>query len=128
MKPYIVIILIVVAVLIWIFMANKVENFHTYFGYFKNHCESCNWRSPESCYKCTNCGLCEKEDGTVICTEGSSDGPFFSNDCVRYIYGSSQFYYPYSYIYPISKTKTFFPKNEPSIRHQYKWVNHLPNN
>src|SRR5689334_23342571 len=97
-----------------------VEGFMTYFGFYKQYCASCNWRSPESCLKCTNCGICVK-DGQSKCISGSSDGPFFSENCDSYQYGTSDYYAPGSSYYPVALTKTFWPNAKPSVRVQYRW-------
>lgn len=101
-----------------------VEGFHTYYSYFKQYCPSVSMRSRESCAKCQNGGWCEK-NGRGRCISGSSDGPFFSEDCDKYTYADTNVYYPNSSYYPVALTKTFFPKSEKSIRSQYRW-NKLP--
>jgi len=101
-----------------------VEGFHTYYGYFKQYCPSCHFRTKESCLKCQNCGLCTK-NGKTTCVPGSSDGSWFSENCDEWQYGTSDFYYPNSSIYPVALTKHFWPNAKPSIRSQYRW-NKLP--
>jgi len=101
-----------------------VEGFMTYYGYFKQYCGSCDQRSKESCLKCQNCGLCNK-GGKLSCVQGGMDGPWFSEDCDSYQYGTSQFFYPNSSIYPVSLEKRFFPKAQTSVRVTYRW-NKLP--
>jgi hypothetical protein len=124
---WIIIIVVVVVGLFYMYRKN-VENFHTYYGYFKSHCNSCTGKSPEAASKCSNCGLCLKNDSSVKSVEGSSDGPFFADDCLQYSYSSPYFYYPYSYIYPVNLTRTSFPSYPRTIRHQYRWIRRLPNN
>lgn len=60
----------------------KKEGFYTYYGYYKQYCPSCGWRSRYSCAKCTNCGYCITASGAGFCTPGDSSGPFFENSCV----------------------------------------------
>jgi len=101
-----------------------VEGFMSYFGYFKQYCPSCSNRDGPSCMKCLNCGICKKGNKKT-CTQGESSGPWFSSDCDEWQYGTSDFYYPNSSIYPVSLSKRFWSDAEPSVRSQYKW-NKLP--
>lgn len=88
----------------------NVEGFYTYQGYYKKYCPSCGWRSRASCSNCTNCGYCIKSDGTAECVPGSSEGPYYRNDCMYYEFNSPTFYYPYSNIYPIVQIRSNYPR------------------
>lgn len=103
---------------------NNVEGFRTYYGYFKQYCPSCGQRSKESCMSCLNCGLCYK-NGRAECQPGSSEGPWSSSDCDKWVYGDTNVFYPNSSVYPVALTKKFWPMARPSVKKPYRW-NKLP--
>jgi hypothetical protein len=87
----------------------KTENFQTYYGYFKKYCGNCSIRDRVSCSSCTNCGTCITSNGSSECTPGDDNGPYFRKDCLYWEYGDPYYYYPYSNIFPIIKTKNVYP-------------------
>lgn len=105
-------ILIIVLVILSLSFPTKCfnkEHFDTYYGYYKQFCPTCGWRSRSSCGKCTNCGVCVKEDGSAECVPGDSNGPYFDADCIAWEYGDPYYYYPYSHIYPVVKIRSIYP-------------------
>ena len=94
----------------------KKEGFYTYPGYYKKYCSDCHHRSLYACGKCTNCGNCQDVNGYSECVPGDSSGPYFREDCVRWNYGSNQYYAPYSHAFPMIQTKSIFPYNRWNVK------------
>lgn len=106
---------------------DDVEGFYTYYGYYKNYCPSCGWRSRYSCSKCTNCGYCITASGYGECVPGDDSGPYFRNDCMYWEYGDPYYYYPESHIFPIVKTKNTYPYYRYRLRKPWKWTKQSQN-
>lgn len=85
------------------------EYFDNYNGYYKQHCSTCSTKSRDSCAKCTGCGYCISASGHGKCISGDDGGPTFTDKCEKWEYGDSYYYYPYSHIYPITKTRSYHP-------------------
>jgi hypothetical protein len=100
------------------------EGFFTYNSYFKNYCSSCGFRTAYSCSKCSNCGLSTNAAGVSQCVPGDSSGPFFNTDTMFYTYNSPYFYYPYSDLYPVIKTRSLVPYDRYRHHEQgpFKWT------
>ncbi len=102
--------------------AEGTEGFYNYYGYYKKYCPSCGWRSRYSCAKCTNCGLKINASGQSECVPGDSSGPYFDNgDTVYWEYGDPYYYYPYSHVFPVVKTKSVYPYYKWNMRRPYRW-------
>jgi len=98
------------------------EGFYNYYGYYKKYCPSCGWRSRYSCAKCTNCGLKINASGQSECVPGDSSGPYFDNgDTVYWEYGDPYYYYPYSHVFPVVKTKSVYPYYRWNMRRPHRW-------
>ena len=101
------------------------EGFFTHYGYYKNYCPSCGWRSRYSCSKCTNCGYCVTASGKGECVPGDSSGPYFRSDCAYWEYNDPYLYYPNSHLYPVVQTRGIYP----TVRHRrnspWKWSKKL---
>ena len=85
------------------------EHFETYYGYYKQHCPTCGWRSRNTCSKCTNCGYCISESGYGECVPGDEKGPYFRSDCKYWEFGDPYYYYPYSNIFPSITINSTYP-------------------
>lgn len=101
---------------------DKTEGFHTYYGYYKKYCPSCGWRSRYSCAKCTNCGYCIDKNGYGQCVPGDSSGPYFHGDkCSYWEFGSPNYQYPFSNVYPTVKIRSQYPYYRWRLRRPWRW-------
>jgi hypothetical protein len=98
------------------------EGFYSYNSYFKNYCSDCGFRTRYSCAKCTNCGYSIDAGGVGQCLPGDSSGPFFdTGNTMFYQFDSPYFYYPYSDLYPVIKSRSIYPFDRFKHKEQGPW-------
>tara|TARA_B100000963_G_scaffold337689_1_gene333896 strand:- start:30 stop:419 length:390 start_codon:yes stop_codon:yes gene_type:complete len=94
------------------------------------NCSSCgrnNWRvGPVRCLSCSNCGWCEKQDGSGSCkiARPGGYGPLFSEDCHRWYQGSGRSVH-YNY-YPWYNPVGWFYRAFPMRRRRYRVLRRRP--
>lgn len=80
--------IIILALLLISNLMQKPKSEHLQFPYYSQfdfiteskYCKGC--KSPiKDCYKCTNCGICVKENGVMECVPGDERGPLYRKDC-----------------------------------------------
>jgi len=98
---------------------NIQEGFYTDYGFYKQYCPSCGWRSRMSCSKCTNCGYCVTPNGTGECVPGDAAGPYFRSDCIGWEYSRPNSYYPYHNIFPVIQFRSFYPYYNYNLRKRW---------
>lgn len=113
MKGITITVIVITIIIIILLCRKKMEGFNSYLNYYKKYCGSCGKRTRYSCGKCYNCGYCITPSGYGECTPGDSSGPYFRRDCMYWEYGDPYYYYPYSHVYPVIKTKSIYPR--------YRW-------
>lgn len=98
-------------------LAKQTEGFEVYPYYSRRYCPSCSWRSRSSCGQCVNCGYKINAAGYGQCTAGDANGPYYDDDAMYWLYGTdSEFYSPYSNIFPVVKVRSMFPYYNWSLR------------
>lgn len=91
MKPIIIIlaaIATIATITAIIVTLNSSQREHLYFPHYSqfdfitnsSYCKDCKM-DIKNCYKCTNCGVCVKENGTAECVPGDERGPLYRKDC-----------------------------------------------
>lgn len=111
MENYIIVLFWILVLMVILSSIPIKEGYHNFFGYSKQYCPSCGWRSMKSCKDCINCGICTTANGVSSCSLGDQSGPYYRNDCAYWDYGNQYNYYQNAIAYPVVTTRDRYPYN-----------------